>query len=1038
MAGTTLIGRLAVAVLGNIDDFKKNFAEGKKGVKDFNNEVKKTDMDLKKVGRNLTLVGTAIIGSMTAVTLSTLKAANAADELAKVTGETREQAQALGYAAEQEHANMESFSAGIIRLARNMYDASKGTGEAHKVFKDLNISVTDANGRLRGSTEVFLELSDKLSKLNNEAEVTGMSMKVLGRSGVELVPFLRLGREEIERLMQEAHDLGYVIDEESVIKMKELDDELVAVKAGFEGVGRQIAADTAPALLEVATGAKDALKWFHLLPDDVRKFVTQGTLAVGVIASISGGIAFLIVKIKALRIELSKTGTSLGDIAKPLLILSMAIFTWNQAKEAIKGAKIEFMKPKDIENIKDLNKALEVQTYLQKEIVRLQGVTQKYKLGNDQFYSAQIKDLQNKAEIVQKVIEKLSNPVKNPDENGSGLGDSTFDLKIVLDDLSKSLQNAETEAKTFGNTSELASKKADLLKSTIIELIKNGVNPHNTSMGDLVSQYQKYAKQAETVEAILKRQQESKDLINQATQEKINWDNRELSTLELLVAKLKTQAILDKENAAALLQHAAATRKLAEEQKAFENQKKAIDMVSEGQRKLAEMLGTIIPDWETFARQLDKAASENGVLPDTAKKLRQIAAELRDIGKAASEQERLKETLEMLEEWSKAADNVDKSDLQKQLDAIDEQENAQIKSLLGMNLSEAQSQKARADITKRWNAERVIVLKDAYDQQYEEAKKAIAKEYQLEEHLTLEKRKLRARALQDKIDELNAEGKANTAEFAALNDALEKITKESFSQSNFSDSLYNDLHGGISSAIKNGLSDGGIFGAADSFADYLKDKLRTKVADGLADALLNSTAGKSFESLFGNLFNGSASSGNANNGNVINFGGNGLSNLFKNGYSNSGGSAGIVGSAVGGAMMGGAAGGSGNGAMIGGMLGMMFGPIGAMVGGLIGGMFDGDKPDTNMTVKANSGSIIADYATANFKQVTLPSSFINQPVPSGNVVTPVTTININVTAKNILSAQKEIEKMVKDAAKAGYDEAEEAKKKWQSLTTKTV
>jgi hypothetical protein len=65
----SVIGKLAVSVLGNVSDFQKNFNEAKKGVGDFQKTVQRSNVDLKKMGSSMTLIGAAIVGSLTAVTL---------------------------------------------------------------------------------------------------------------------------------------------------------------------------------------------------------------------------------------------------------------------------------------------------------------------------------------------------------------------------------------------------------------------------------------------------------------------------------------------------------------------------------------------------------------------------------------------------------------------------------------------------------------------------------------------------------------------------------------------------------------------------------------------------------------------------------------------------------------------------------------------------------------------------------------------------------------------------------------------------------
>jgi hypothetical protein len=356
------IGKLAVAVLGNIDDFKKNFGEAKKGVTDFSKTVQKTDLDLKKVGRSMTLIGTAIVGGLTAVTVATAKSAEEIDLLSKTTGASREELQSLGYAAKQEGATLEKLATGLTRLSRNMFDAKMGTGEAKDAFKALNINIKDSNGNLRSSSDVLNDIADRFKSMKNDTERSALAMKLFGRSGAELVPFLKQGSEEIARLKKEAVDLGHVIDEDTIIQMEQLGDELEAVRTGFAGIGRQIAADAAPALLNASRGAKEFFIWIHQIPPDVREFVTQGALMSGVALLIAGGLATLITKIGALRVGLAALNLSFAPFligAAIFVGLTAIVSLFAQIKENARLAQMEISKTMNMNDLLNESRRLE-------------------------------------------------------------------------------------------------------------------------------------------------------------------------------------------------------------------------------------------------------------------------------------------------------------------------------------------------------------------------------------------------------------------------------------------------------------------------------------------------------------------------------------------------------------------------------------------------------------------------------------------------------------------------------------------------------
>ena len=160
----SLIGKLAVAVVGDINEVKKSFAETKKEARGLAQDISGIGASLKTTSRIMAAAGTAIISGMVAITMKAIEAADAADKLAKQTGLTREEIQELGYAAEQEHASLEKIATAILRLSRNMSGASRGTGEARYAFEKLGIAVTKSDGQLRNSVDVMLDVADRFKK----------------------------------------------------------------------------------------------------------------------------------------------------------------------------------------------------------------------------------------------------------------------------------------------------------------------------------------------------------------------------------------------------------------------------------------------------------------------------------------------------------------------------------------------------------------------------------------------------------------------------------------------------------------------------------------------------------------------------------------------------------------------------------------------------------------------------------------------------------------------------------------------------------
>jgi hypothetical protein len=572
---STTIGRLAVAVLGNIDDFKKNFGEAKKGVVGFQQTVQKTDVDLKKVGRSLTLAGSAIVGSLTAVTIATAQTADNIDFLAKQTGVTREELQQLAYAAQQENASLEGLSTSLIRLSKNMYDAARGTGDAKDVFKDLGVAIKDSSGNLRNADDVLMDVAERFKDLPNDTERSAAAMKIFGRSGAELIPLLRNGKDGIEALKKEARDLGHVISEESVLVMEKLADELVAAKTGFAGIGRQIAADVAPGLLNLATGAKEFFKWIHLIPDDLRRFIVQGTMMVGTTALISGGLATVAAKIGALKLALASLNASFA----PFLVGS-AIFVGLTALVALfvdlkKNIDLARTSANDFTDSMKIDKAIELA-------------------------EKQIKALQNQKKVWEDSL-RLGMPTSTP---------FTESEQKQLDELLKRREELLKRKKELDKEETRSNEEAKTRNETRVDLetqwTKKYLEATNQRLAALRLERDEAIKNAEELGASTKTLQQIRDIYG-------------IKETELIDSIIKQSPV-------------------------FQNQAAAIDMVSDAQQRLNQMLGVASPEWELYAKTLEEMAAKEGVLDATAERLQILADAIRNAG-AGEEIRALKEEL---------------------------------------------------------------------------------------------------------------------------------------------------------------------------------------------------------------------------------------------------------------------------------------------------------------------------------------------------------------------------------------------------------
>lgn len=196
-------------------------------------------------------VATAIVKAEKALISMTKEAASNADDLltlASVTGMTTDSVQELNYMADLTDVSMDRIKDSLKETTNKMQEAATGTGDAYEAYKQLGVEITNADGSLRSAQDVFYDTIDALGEMKNQTERDALAMDLMSESAQELNPLIELGSEKMQEYAQEAHDMGYVLDNDALNSLQAVDDAYSRLQKTQEGVKNQLAAEFAPYL----------------------------------------------------------------------------------------------------------------------------------------------------------------------------------------------------------------------------------------------------------------------------------------------------------------------------------------------------------------------------------------------------------------------------------------------------------------------------------------------------------------------------------------------------------------------------------------------------------------------------------------------------------------------------------------------------------------------------------------------------------------------------------------------------------------------
>ena len=209
---------------------------------------------------------TAAIGSgVKKMAEYTTEAASYADEIVTssiVTGVSAEKLQELSYAADLVDVSVETITGSITKNISSMRKAADGSADMIEAYDKLGISVQNADGSLRDSETVFWEIVDALGGIDNETERDALAMQLLGKSAQDLNPLIAAGSERMEELADKAHEVGYVLDDETLSAFGAFDDNIQYLENGAQAAKNAIGTVLLPILTDLSGEGVDLLSEF--------------------------------------------------------------------------------------------------------------------------------------------------------------------------------------------------------------------------------------------------------------------------------------------------------------------------------------------------------------------------------------------------------------------------------------------------------------------------------------------------------------------------------------------------------------------------------------------------------------------------------------------------------------------------------------------------------------------------------------------------------------------------------------------------------
>lgn len=169
------------------------------------------------------------------------------DHISQKTGVSVEALGHLKGAAQAGGVGLEDLGNALAKFDKAIISAQDGTGKQAKAFAALGINVKDANGNIKPTEELFLEISDRFHDTADGAGKTAVAIELLGKAGANMIPTLNMGREEILAL-------GLAVGPEFTEQAHENELAMLKIKTQFEQASITIAGQLLPGLTSIEKG----------------------------------------------------------------------------------------------------------------------------------------------------------------------------------------------------------------------------------------------------------------------------------------------------------------------------------------------------------------------------------------------------------------------------------------------------------------------------------------------------------------------------------------------------------------------------------------------------------------------------------------------------------------------------------------------------------------------------------------------------------------------------------------------------------------
>lgn len=282
--------------------------QASKNLKELRKNFKTTEATLKDFSENATSLGAmtfaplagvmASLGATVASSLSSfVEYSTGVGDLAAKIGASAQDLQKFQYAALMSGSSGEDLAGAVEILGKNLGQVASGKNKAiPEMFKQLGVSLYDANGHLKTATELLPEIANCMRSQETATQKSYIATTLFGKSGQGLIQMLEQGSEGLNELANDAEHLGIVLEDDVLDVAGEYDNAMNRLQTSLQGVQFAIAQKVLPVLTPLVESLTECIaanrEWIATSIADIAKDVANALKQIDFKACITGAIDF--------------------------------------------------------------------------------------------------------------------------------------------------------------------------------------------------------------------------------------------------------------------------------------------------------------------------------------------------------------------------------------------------------------------------------------------------------------------------------------------------------------------------------------------------------------------------------------------------------------------------------------------------------------------------------------------------------------------------------------------------------------------------